>query len=305
MRVKLAAWLPEYDLVDAETEPRAPGEPRELPWEVRKDPLAWSGTWAFIDGVERVDAFVQVEGRAPGLFFSFAVGAALLSPEGASFFEDVVQARVFLSPLGVDLAAEGLFYRGVGEASESREGLLAAARRLRREAEVAFAQRVLDRHPEAQIVHDGTLYFAPGAPTGRLGYVKSLYRSYLDPEAARLLEALRPGTRTPIFYVPEAARNTPRPFFSWYLRLPLLPEAPFAASSGLVRLETDADEAKAVLLARQSLGLFQALATRPYQDPRAPANLLPIAALEAELKRRLGHRDLVRRRLAQALAQSR
>ncbi len=303
MRFKVEAWDPDYRAapVGEERPAGAVAEPAESgAWAPRGQARPHPGPWILIDGVERVDAFVWVDGRHPGVLFSFAVGAVVLEAGGLAFASEAVLRRVFVSPAAADLAlGPSLDYRALPHPGPGREDLLAAAREARRQAEWALGARLAAERPGALVVHDGPLFFpkggGPGAP--RLGYVKSFYQSYLDPERAAILERLAPGQRTPVFRVPAAARRTPRDFLSWYLRLPIAPSAPFAAASGLVRVETDAELAAAPRLADQSLDLFSRLASEPYRDPRAPANLIPIGGLERELRRRLGQRELVRRRI--------
>ena len=65
----------------------------------------------------------------------------------------------------------------------------------------------------------------------------------------------------------------------------------------MLRVESAAGEAEALALAAVSLSVFPRLASRPFRDPRAPQNLVPVGALERELGRRLGSAALVRRRL--------
>ncbi len=303
MRIKVEAWDPDYRVgsgsedapAGALAEPAEPGA-----WAPRGDPRPHPGPWILIDGVERVDAFVWVDDRHPGVLFSYAVGAVLLDGGRLAFADEIRLERLFVSPSPVDLdLGPSLRYRARPHPATRREDLLAAAREVRRQAEWALGARLGREHPGALVVHDGTLYFPPGGEAGvpRLGYVKSFYRSYLDPDLASILDRLAPGQRTPVFRVPAAARRTPRDFLSWYLRLPLTPSAPYAAASGLVRVETDAGLKSAWLLADQSLDLFARLASEPYRDPRAPANLVPVGGLERELRRRLGQRELVRRRI--------
>jgi hypothetical protein len=87
--------------------------------------------------------------------------------------------------------------------------------------------------------------------------------------------------------------------YSWYLRLPCDPGAPWA---GIVRVEcsADLDVADAVNLANLSQAALGRFASTEYKDARAPQNLYPIAGLERELRRRLGHPGLLYRALRRA-----
>jgi hypothetical protein len=74
--------------------------------------------------------------------------------------------------------------------------------------------------------------------------------------------------------------------------------------TGLVRLEVSevvgVDAARA--LADASAALLPAFVPTRGRDPRAPQNLLPIGALEARLRRRLGDTRLIRRRVTALIA---
>ncbi len=105
---------------------------------------------------------------------------------------------------------------------------------------------------------------------------------------------LGPGQRTPVFLV-----NSGWDRYSWYLRLPCRPGAPWA---GVVRIECspDLNAADAVTLAFLSQAVLCRYASAEYKDPRAPQNLYPIAGLEKELRRRLGDPRLMYRALRSA-----
>ena len=310
MRLRLEAWEADYGLHEGPEEaapPPVPAEPAEPGlWRAKKDARPHPGPWIFVDGVERVDALVWVDDRFPGVLFSYAVGAVVRSEEGLRLAEPVLLKRVLVSPAAVVLELPGgLRYEPLEVAASSRDELLAAARELRRKAEGALGQQLFETYPRGLLFHDGPLFFLKdrGPRPPRMGYVKSFFRRYLRPEESGLLHELKPGERTPVFRVPAEARRTPADFYSWYLRLPLVPELPYAQNAGLVRVETDAREvAEAVRLAEHSLFVLTRLASQPYRDPRAPANLLPVGGLERELRRRLGSRELLRRRLLQTLA---
>ena len=75
---------------------------------------------------------------------------------------------------------------------------------------------------------------------------------------------------------------------------------------GIIRIDLDAivplERAKAI--ADQSTYLIPQYASHPTRDPRAPQNLTPVGALEKELGRRMGNRELISRRLRNFLAES-
>jgi hypothetical protein len=91
--------------------------------------------------------------------------------------------------------------------------------------------------------------------------------------------------------------------YAWYVRLsaPL----PFDADlTGLARLEIadtiGLDTARAT--ADTTTALLPAFVPGRGRDPRAPQNLLPIGALEARLRRRMGDIRIVRYRFAALVA---
>lgn len=309
MRLKLEAWDPDQSGAwEEEARPALAGRPVETPWAPVSDALTHPGPWVFVDGVERAEAFVRVEGRSLGLLFSYAVGAVLRDAGGVTFAEPLSVRRVFLAPEGEDLIlGPRLAYTFHRTPELDHEGLLQRARALRRRDEWALGETWARRVPEALVIHDGPLFYQPesgGKVTkSRIGYVKSHYQSYLAPEHQPILAALKAGERTPVFAVPPEARRTPRAFFSWYIRLPLHPSTPYSAASGLVRVETDAEGSEeAILLARYALDALVRLASEPYRDPRAPSNLVPVGGLERELRRRMGSRELIRRAVSRWIA---
>jgi hypothetical protein len=66
-----------------------------------------------------------------------------------------------------------------------------------------------------------------------VGYIKTHHASYLPPEQAAVVSALRPEQRTPAFTIGTSRRRT-----SWYLQLPRTSGVPW---SGVIRLECSAD----------------------------------------------------------------
>jgi len=139
----------------------------------------------------------------------------------------------------------------------------------------------------------------PGA--GRIvGFIKRLFRFYVDPDAVRTLKSLSPGARSPVFLIRSNRRFTR---YSWFMRLgaPLRVESEF---TGLVRLEVveSVGAAAAIDLAHSTTALLPRFASSRTRDPRAPQNLVPIGALEQHLRHGLGDPRLIQRRLATLLS---
>jgi hypothetical protein len=302
-RLRLDVWNPEHAAAEAQLTqplPELQAQPvlADGPWAPKREAAAWAGPLFFVDGRFRTDALLYLD-EAPALLVSVAVGAVGLEP-GRAFFDEASFAvrRYLVAPPGAwpeprFSPAPGLDYELV-EAAAEPEALRAAAMERRGELEMGLGEGLRARHPGALVLHDGPLHRLPAAASaGRLGFAKTHHRGYLSAAHAALLTELAAGQRTPVFAFERGERR----FYSWYLRLPLEPDRPYAAAATLLRVETAAPEAEALELARVSLGIFPRLASRPFRDPRAPQNLVPVGALERELGRRLGSAALIRRRL--------
>jgi hypothetical protein len=145
---------------------------------------------------------------------------------------------------------------------------------------------------ESLVLLDGPLSFLKVYDAPVVGYVKRLLRPYLDAEAFALVPALEVGERTPLFLLPDLER------YSWYQRIGH-GRVIDAALAGIVRLEVSSALALDTVrgLADATAAALPRLASDHTRDPRAPQNLLPVGALETELRRRLGDTLLVRRAL--------
>lgn len=158
----------------------------------------------------------------------------------------------------------------------------------------ANARTSLTEHGVAEgtdlLVVDGPLRGRTHLPRA-LGFIKSHRATYLPPALHAVVSTLSAGQRTPVFLM-----GTSWDRHSWYLRLPCQPGAPWA---GVVRIECSADipTAAAVALANLSQAVLPKYASCEYKDTRAPQNLVPVAGLERELRRRLGNPALLSRAL--------
>ena len=145
------------------------------------------------------------------------------------------------------------------------------------------------------LVLDGPLHGRTGLPR-TVGYIKSHHSAYLPRELHATVGGLRAGQRTPAFLIGNGWDR-----YSWYLRLPGSPGAPWA---GVVRVECSPDltAEQVVALADLTQAVLPRYASAEYKDTRAPQNLYPIAGLERELRRRLGDQRLLYRALRVAAA---
>jgi hypothetical protein len=154
------------------------------------------------------------------------------------------------------------------------------------------------------IAQAGTFVIADGpindlSATEKVGYVKTHRTTYLSKERSRLIGKLGAGERTPLFLI-GAGGAYPR--YSWYLRLAII--AGGHSWTGVVRAEVSSHLGieRAVAVADRATAILPLVASAPHIDPRAPQNLVPIGALERELRRRLGDAGFIHRSLRAAVA---
>ncbi len=263
-----------------------------------------SGPLLFVDGVRRVEMRVLAEDagrRAWGLAGSYAVGA--VRSHGRAMFERAIVGRILVlggaipaPDLAVDAGAAGpVVYRAIAVPGDDPEAPLQVLQNEMREAEGRLAAELA---PTGLVLADGPLHYPHGPDAAVVGIAKRMVTTYLVDEPAALLPRLAPGERTPLFALGRQILDR----FAWYQRLIVLRE-PWHELSGIVRCEV-----------RMAIGIGRAreladrvalelprFAGRPGIDPRAPQNLTPVGALEMELRRRLGHPDLLRRALQSEL----
>jgi uncharacterized protein len=263
---------------------------------------------AFVDGVRRLEARLvatRAERIFHGAFGAFSVGAVRCRGRTAVFGESV-RTRLAILGSGELLPAPiavspGLVYEPLSVIETDPEAPLRAIQRNMRESEERLA-RQLAADASLLVLSDGPLYVGDPTPGRVIGFVKRLFKLYLEPPQLRILRALPPGTRTPVFLLGGAARRFPR--ISWFMRLAArLPvESDF---TGLVRLEVSeaVGREEAIRIADMTASALPRFASSRSRDPRAPQNLMPIGALEQHLRRGLGDARLVHRRVATRLAQ--
>jgi hypothetical protein len=301
------SWAPDYGAPFEVSEDRlaaSPVDPAvEVPgvWEPIPGDPSGADEVVFVDGVRRVDARLTlddpIQGPLPGLCGSFGVGAVRWKVGGGSSYEDLQIQRLALLGGGAkpDLPGmPGLEYRAEAVGSDDPAALVAFFHGRMRAAEAVLAGRLAEA---------GNLVFADGPinelrPQNLIGYVKTHRVNYLGPDRTPLIGRLRAGQRTPLFLIQadQYAR------YSWYLRLADLPHG--HSWTGVVRCEAPAalGVEDAAALANLSAGILPRVASESYMDPRAPQNLVPIAALEKELRRRLGDPALLYRSLLASVA---
>ena len=306
-RIHVESWSPEYGApleLSEESEPAASVDPEvETPdWRpIPGSDLTAPPEVTFVDGVRRIEARLTIddpsEGPAPGIMGAFGVGAVLWEREiPRSTFVGLSVERMVVMAKGYnwDIAKLG----GLPVSAESEPGddpsmLLSHVQRRMRAAEQLLASDLA--MSRRLVIADGRNH-----ELGRrriVGFVKTHQVMYLGGRYRLLIGRLRAGERTPLFLIDTGFL----PRYSWYLRLADL--AGGHSWTGIVRCEVSAAVGRdtALEVAGWTAALLPQLASQRHIDPRAPQNLVPIAALERELRKRLGDQRMAHRFLSAAV----
>ena len=305
-RLHVESWSPEY------------GAPLELPEEAAPaspvDPLVETGDWSpitgsdrhapsevvFVEGVRRIEARLTLDhpdGPVPGLMAAFGVGAVGWDRVvRRSSFEGIKVHRVLAMAGGhtVDAAtAAALGLEPESVPGDDPSELVAYVQRRMRDAEAGLASRLIG--PDRIIVADGPI--SEIRPRPLVGFIKTHQVMYLGAVEREVIGRLRAGQRTPLFLI--KTKFVPR--YSWYLRLADLPHG--HSWTGIARCEVAVSQGldTAVVVAGWTAALLPGLASERHIDPRAPQNLVPIGALERELRRSMGDSALMVRALRAAV----
>jgi hypothetical protein len=252
----------------------------------------------FIDGVRRLETRLVVRSNGQllhGGFGSFAVGCVEVRPGRAAFGEKDLGREVILGsdqrlPQDVTVRPNLTYAAGSAKEAEPDAPLRAIQANMRR-AEFRLARRLADL-ADTLVVTDGPL--GAGGKGNAVGLIKRISELYLPGSLLGVLTRLPAGTRTPLFAIRAKGRGFNR--LAWFLRLAaVLPGE--SELHGLVRLEVaeSVGAAGARFLADLTSVLLPRFAPPRARDPRAPQNLLPIGALEQQLRHALGDQRLVRR----------
>jgi len=305
-RLFVEGWAPDYGAPFEPTEEFAPAEGsvdvfvERSTWEPMDGSDDGASRIAFVDGVRRVDARLTVDdaaaGPIPGICGTFAVGAACWDREARA--TDIDAARVErlavlsgrreerLPPVALEPP-----YRTEAIADPDPDALVRHLHTLMRRAEGECATA---RAREGWFVlADGPLNDL--TPQTTIGYVKSHRVTYLPAAQGATVAALEPGQRTPLFTIAAYQR------YSWYVRLSR--PAGGHSWSGVVRCEASGSlpQSEVRVMADRSAAILPVVASQEYLDPRAPQNLVPIAALERALRHLMGDRGLVYRAVRAAV----
>jgi hypothetical protein len=282
----------------------APGEDAELAEPV--EPFARTPgprelrELAFVDGVRRVEGLVYHRGDdgllARGVVGAHACGAVVVHAHEGVAYERLRTRRMLI--LGSGRRAElpatlGYGWESHAIASADFDAPVMDLQRRMREAEARLAEQ-LSLEGWLTIV-DGPLNFVRSLDEPVVGYVKTHLRRRLPAPLHARVPDLGVGQRTPLFLARQS--------YSAYVRVAA--RGRFASPwSGIVRIEVP--ESQGLGAAREradevtcSLPRFAGVA---HKDPRAPQNLLPIAALERQLRHRLAPADRAARAIRLAVA---
>ncbi len=182
--------------------------------------------------------------------------------------------------------------------SEEPNAPIQALQTAMRKQESLMAQSLHAKTGSGTILVDGPLpLFADKTPKGIVGYVKTLLHRYLPLPQQQILSRLKKGERSPFFVIQRNGKSQ----VSWYLRLSDVSSIAHSLT-GLVRLEVQREQPREHLdeirdLADQLACVLPLLVVEPFKDARSPQNLLPIQALENQLKNLIGNETLLQRRL--------
>jgi hypothetical protein len=302
MRFSVEPWAPEYGSpmrapdVDLEIRVNLQVETPAADWApVAPEPEAGRAeSVAFIDGARRVDARIWIrdaDGAAcQGVCASWAAGATVCE-QTARVAAIRVERGLFCSDRRADsITTEHGTFLVHHTAKERPDELVGEVHAKMTELEVKVAS---DLPPVELVVFDGPLGKHRTAESA-VGYIKTHHVQYGGPTVQETVAALGVGQRTPLFVASGTWER-----LSWYVRLPGEHDHPW---SGVVRVEaaTGRSRDEAVRLADRVTATLGRFASRGFQDPRAPQNLLPIGALERELHHRMGDRGLFLRALRRA-----
>jgi hypothetical protein len=307
-RIHVEGWAPEYGS-PLQTDDSLADESR-----VDQD-VEVSGAWspisgvddgvaavAFVDGVRRIDAMLTLEDEdgppTAGICGTYAVGSVLWDrtiPASEITHALVDRVAIFCGGKAAPMPAVStqLSYRTESIAGSDPSGLIQSLHGQMRKAEATLSE---------DLAKSGVFVVADGpindlSATEKVGFIKTHRRPYLSDERIGIVGALRPAERTPLFLI-GAGGAYPR--YSWYFRLALVDHG--HSWSGIARAEVSShlDLGTAQRIADRVTAVVPEVSSEPHIDPRAPQNLVPIAALERELRRRMGDPAFVYRELRAA-----
>ncbi len=257
---------------------------------------------AFVDGVRRIDARLTIDdpaGPTPGICGSYGVGAVAWdrSAVRSEFLEmHVERLAVFGNGQGASIPGDDqIVYRSESVPDTDPGMLIKRFHGAMRKAEARLSEKLAQSG--LFVVADGPINDL--SATEKVGYIKSHRAPYLSAQNAPVIGRVRVGQRTPLFVI---GRGGQYERYSWYQRLADIPGG--HSWTGVVRCEVSSalPVGAAAAIADRTAAILPLVGSEPHVDPRAPQNLVPIGALERELRRRLGDPAFVYRALRAAVA---
>lgn len=260
---------------------------------------------AFVDGVRRIDARLTLDdpvSPVPGLCGSYAVGAIVWDrsiPRSEITEARIGRLAVFGSGKGapIPVVSPELSYQSESVPDQDPGALIARFHGAMRRAEGVLSEELAKGG--TFVVSDGPINTMEA--TDKVGFIKSHRAPYLSADRSEVIGRLGVGERTPLFLIGKGG-NYER--YSWYFRIAQLPGG--HSWTGVVRGEVSAalELQRAIAISNRTTAIIPAVASESHIDPRAPQNLVPIAGLERELRRRLGDPGYVYRALRSAIMRS-
>jgi len=307
--LQLDPWMPEYegsveiDPADGSASGVDPTVEESIWKGIKVPPVDFPPPLYFIDGVRRTEARVLAWSAGTmvhGLLGTVAAGTVRSEGRVACFEACLVRRFLILGggykrSTRVRVGNITVEFEGFASVSTAPGELGSELQELMRQLEARVAEGVI--RDDKLVFIDGPLaYISSLGPV--VGVIKRISQPYLDSAHFDLVASLSVGERTPLFLISDGKRDR----FSWYLRVGERRSFDHTLT-GIIRLEVRAvvglDNAQR--LANTSAALlvrFSSVATR---DPRAPQNLVPIGALENELRRRMGDPLIMRRGIEQRI----
>ena len=333
MKLRLDPWATEYDTAfhveETEEVSRASIKTHlELEtWQTinpREETLEFDSL-IFIDGSRRTEARVLLEDDLKQVAFgavgTFGIGAVNCCPKHsreARFIDLDVEASFtsinrictlsgghdapsfdIVSDLSQKLGS--LHYVVESTPEKDADAVLRRLQFKMLEAERLLASKLTSVFPDALVISDGPRP-KMGLNPNVVGYLKTMHVLALGEEELKVVRDLDEGQRSPLYLVENNDKS--QQLFEFFLRL-RDPRPWLYSFAGMVRLQISAGSKPeerledAIRLANWLSILLPRFATKQHQDPRAPQQLLPVRALEAELRRKMGHSQIVRRRLTE------
>jgi hypothetical protein len=311
--LRLDPWMPDYegaiqiDPADEGISGQVDTSVETAAWEAVAVPTTVTlPSLYFIDGVRRTEARVLAWDKSNlvhGLFGAVAAGAVCSDNRQARFDRCAVQ-RVLLLGGGhshsetIQAGSYDLIFTGIATVGTTPAEVTGELQELMRQLEAKIAEDVL-RNNDGLVFIDGPLaYITSLGPA--IGVIKRISLPYIDAAHFVLVTTLALGERTPLFLIADGKRDR----YSWYLRIGQRRDFDHELT-GIVRLEVRATAGleTARHQAAMSAPVLVEFASLAVRDPRAPQNLVPIGALEQELRRRMGDPLLIRRGIEKRISE--